>query len=116
MGVNTAITPLLYEINLSIKSIIITMHNEADGQLESGSEICLWSRELKEFVSRVVRDHFTTLVCKRDIMNRLQGLGKRAVELACLNVVLVRDGEKSVSSSELRKCLVKGLGELEHAL
>jgi len=115
--VNTAITPLLYEINQSIKSIIITMHDEGEGVLaESGSDVCLWSRELKEFVSRVVRDHFTTLVCKRDIMNRLQGLGKRAVELACLNVVLVRNSNTSTNTSELRKRLVKGLGELEHAL
>ena len=82
------------------------MHNEADGQLEKSSDvICLWSRELKDFVSRVVRDHFTTLVCKRDIMNRLQGLGKRAVELACLNVVLVRDGEKGACNPDLQKLL-----------
>merc|ERR1712048_1093034 len=41
-------------------------------------------------------------------MNRLQGLGKHAVELACLNVVLVR--------GNIRNRLVKGLSELENAL
>lgn len=70
--VNTAITPLLYEINQSIKSIIITMHDEGDGVLaESGSDVCLWSRELKEFVSRVVRDHFTTVRLGNDFFCKL---------------------------------------------
>ena len=112
--VNVAITPLLSEIAKSIEGIILTMHNESDSSVES-TQVCLWSRELRDFVARVVREHFTTLVCKQQVMERLRGLSKRAVELATANVFLVRS-KNGTASSELRSRLVQGLGELEQAL
>jgi len=111
--VNTAVTPLLSEIAKSIESIIFSMHSE--GEQEAKDDACFWSDELKSFVARIVKDHFTTLVCKQTVMNRLKGLSKRAVESTTNNIFLVRHTQY-VDSSTLRRRLTKGLGDLESAL
>lgn len=113
--VNIAITPLLSEIAKNIEQIILTMH---DDSTDVSSDVCYWSKELRDFVSRVVREHFTTLVCKQAIMERLRGLSRRAVVQATSNVFLVKyaNSDSKVQQSELRNNLVKGLNELEQAL
>ena len=115
--VNMAITPLLSEIAKNIEKIILTMHDNSGTNITANTETCHWSKELKDFVSRVIREHFTTLVCKQAIMERLRGLSRRAVVQATSNVFLVRSGPGQKSDENaLRSNLVKGLNELENAL
>ena len=124
--VNIAITPLLSEIAKNIEAIILNMHDVHSSLLASEGAPCPWSEELRSFVSRVVKDHFTTLVCKQAIMERLRGLSRRAVVQATTNVFLVKpqgsqqtsgdDGQRQSRESLLRSNLIKGLNELEEAL
>merc|ERR1712157_372381 len=115
----------LSEIAKNIEAIILTMHDE-DNQKNinvNQSEInCPWSNELKTFIARIVKEHFTTLVCKQAIMERLKGLSRRAVVQATSNVLLVKKQNNNGSAvakseeSEMRNNLIRGLNELEVAL
>ena len=95
------------------------MHDE-DNQNQSDQMTCPWSNELKTFITRIVKEHFTTLVCKQAIMERLKGLSRRAVVQATSNVLLVKkqNGAAVAKSeeSEMRNNLIRGLNELEAAL
>merc|ERR1719454_1619509 len=117
--VNIAITPLLSEIAKNIEAIILNMHDVHSSLTANEGAPCPWSEELRSFVSRVVKDHFTTLVCKQAIMERLRGLSRRAVVQATTNVFLVKasgQGTSAAGESLLRSNLIKGLNELEQAL
>ncbi|CAK8697833.1 unnamed protein product [Clavelina lepadiformis] len=89
-----AVQPLVSSVADSIEAIIFTMHNE-DFSQESDSRrentFCsLYVKELRDFLSRVINDHFSRFLCQDFIMESLLPLGHRAIELFVRHASLVR--------------------------
>nr|CAB3232560.1 conserved oligomeric Golgi complex subunit 5 [Phallusia mammillata] len=90
----SAVQPLVSSVADSVEAIILTIHNEDFSQESDNSEgntLCsLYIKELRDFVSRVVRDHFSRFACKDFVMESLHPLGQRSIDLFVRHASLVR--------------------------
>ncbi|KAJ8301246.1 hypothetical protein KUTeg_020233 [Tegillarca granosa] len=92
---SNAINPLLSSISDAVEAIILTMHQEdfsgsapADGQKES--QCSLFMRELQDFVSRCRSDYLSQFDCQDFIMESIQPIACRCVDLFVRHASLIR--------------------------
>uniref|UniRef100_H2YD78 Conserved oligomeric Golgi complex subunit 5 n=1 Tax=Ciona savignyi TaxID=51511 RepID=H2YD78_CIOSA len=80
-----AVQPLVSSVADAVEAIVLTMHNEdfdVDVDSVSGNTLCsLYVKELRDFLSRVVKDHFSQFTFKDFVMESLLPLGHRAIDL-----------------------------------
>lgn len=92
---SNAINPLLSSISDAVEAIILTMHQEdfsgsspADGQKEA--QCSLFMRELQDFVSRCRSDYLSQYDCQDFIMESIQPIACRCVDLFVRHASLIR--------------------------
>nr|XP_002121988.1 conserved oligomeric Golgi complex subunit 5 [Ciona intestinalis] len=80
-----AVQPLVSSVADAVEAIVLTMHNEdfdTDADSVSGNTLCsLYVKELRDFLSRVVKDHFSQFDFKDFVMESLLPLGHRSIDL-----------------------------------
>ncbi|XP_074644447.1 conserved oligomeric Golgi complex subunit 5-like [Tubulanus polymorphus] len=88
-----AISPLLNSIADSVEAIILTIHQEDFSSTEpsqSDSQCSLYMRELQQFISRCQNYYLSEFQCQDFIMDSIQPLACRSIEIFVCHASLVR--------------------------
>jgi len=109
----SAVQPLVESVSSSVEAIILTIHDEDfnSDEDEDGIISSLYMKELKDFLARVVKDHFSGFVAQQFVMKVLKPVGNR-----CLSLFIRHSSLVSPLNENGKKKLSADFNQLEQAL